>query len=334
MSTPSNDQHGGGKEMISNTKECTLCEQNNNIDNITKDINSVVLGNMSTCASCGKEGHSDDMNTCNKCKMVKYCNASCKKKHRKKHKKACEKRVAEMHEEALFTEIEPEECPLCMLPLPIDSKESILEPCCGKRICNGCILAMGMSGGKDLCPFCRTPPTSSDEEEIERLNKVMNNGNGGASYLLAGHYANGRYGLPQDYRKAVELNLKAGECGYAAGYYNLGQAYRMGIGVEADTKKAKHYYELAVMNGYVYARHNLALIEGQGGNFQRAKKHFMIAARAGMKESLEMVKKIGFEKGILTKDEYEATQRAYHNSIDGMKSESRDKIAAILRNDE
>ena len=31
------------------------------------------------------------MNTCNKCKSVKYCNAACKKKHRQKHKKQCER---------------------------------------------------------------------------------------------------------------------------------------------------------------------------------------------------------------------------------------------------
>ena len=39
-----------------------------------------------------KEG--DDINNiCNKCKQVKYCNAACKKKHRQKHKKECERRV-------------------------------------------------------------------------------------------------------------------------------------------------------------------------------------------------------------------------------------------------
>ena len=43
------------------------------------------------------------MNTCNKCKMVKYCNAACKKKHRTKHKKKCERRVAELHDEQLYS---------------------------------------------------------------------------------------------------------------------------------------------------------------------------------------------------------------------------------------
>ena len=31
------------------------------------------------CAYCGKESNSSDMNTCNKCKSVKYCNAACKR---------------------------------------------------------------------------------------------------------------------------------------------------------------------------------------------------------------------------------------------------------------
>lgn len=114
-----------------------------------------------TCAACGKEGNSDDMNICNKCKSVKYCNAACKKKHRSKHKKACERRVAELFDEKLFLEIDPEECPLCFLPMPLETKTSCFKSCCGKRICVGCLYAMMESEGKDLCAFCRTPPASS-----------------------------------------------------------------------------------------------------------------------------------------------------------------------------
>ena len=29
-----------------------------------------------TCAACGKEGEEDNMNICNKCKMVYYCNVT------------------------------------------------------------------------------------------------------------------------------------------------------------------------------------------------------------------------------------------------------------------
>jgi len=97
---------GGGGAMVSNKEVCTSCEQNNN-DNITEGIDGIALLDMSTCANCGKEGNSNDMNTCNRCNMVKYCNAACKKKHRSKHKKKCEKRVAELYDEKLFADPPP-----------------------------------------------------------------------------------------------------------------------------------------------------------------------------------------------------------------------------------
>ena len=221
------DNNGGGGEMTLSKKECTSCEQNN-VDIITEDFNSVAIQDDTyTCASCAKEGNSDDMNTCNKCKMVKYCNAACKKKHRKKHKKACEKRVAELHEERLFKDVEPEECPICMLTLPINANESSFFSCCGKMLCNGCIYAMNMSEGKDLCPFCRTP-LPSNEEYIKRLKALMDNGNADAYYCLGNEHAQGMNNISQDWNKACKLYLKAGELGCSTGYYNLGSLYYHG----------------------------------------------------------------------------------------------------------
>jgi len=54
------------------------------LDNSLKEVSSNWKMGIATCANCGKEGKNDDMNICNKCKKVKYCNATCKKKHRKK----------------------------------------------------------------------------------------------------------------------------------------------------------------------------------------------------------------------------------------------------------
>ena len=129
--------------------------------------------------------------------------------------------------------------------------------------------------------------------------------------------------------KANELYLRAGELGCAEGYFNLGNSYRNGRGVGMDKKKANHYYELAAMNGEVYARHNLGCVEGQAGNYHRAFKHFALAARAGDKDSLDKVKK-GFMTGFITKDEYANTLREYQQRHDEMKSDDRDK-AYVLR---
>ena len=91
-----------------------------------------------------------------------------------------------------------------------------------------------------------------------------------------------------------------------------------------DKKKAKHYYELAAMNGNVEARHNLGCMEVDADNIARAKKHYILAARAGHTESLDRVKE-GFMGGIITKDEYANTLRAYHQRRNEMKSDDRDK---------
>jgi len=326
MSTPDNDkQCSDSGEIASNKKECISCEQIN-VNNITEDIDSLaVLDDMSTCASCGKEGNSNDMNTCNKCKMVKYCNAACKKKHRTKHKKACERRVAELHDKALFKEVEREECPICLLPIPLDASQSIFYSCCGKVICNGCIYAMEMSEGKDLCAFCRSPETTSIDEQIGRIKKLMDRGNAGAHYMKAGDYAQGIMGMPVDLEKSNQLLLKAGELGCAEAYYNLGQAYDQGRG--RDMKKAKYYWELAAMGGDLSARHNLACLEGHSGKYERATKHFILAARAGDDQSMGNVT-VMFKKGMITKNEYANVLRAYQKSFDDMKSEARDKAAA------
>ena len=117
----------------------------------------------------------------------------------------------------------------------------------------------------------------------------MDKNNANAFRNLAGFYANGGHGIPQDMSKANELFLKAGELGCAKAYYNLGLSYYHGGGVAMDKKKAKCYYELAAMNGNVDARYNLGCIE-QAGNIARAYKHFILAARAGDKDSLDAVK--------------------------------------------
>ena len=287
---------------------------------------SSIDNTTTSCASCGKEG--GNLNICNKCKLVRYCNAACKKKHRSKHKKACERRVAELHDEELFKEHPCEECPICFLSLPIGKNQTTFKSCCGKIICCGCIDAMfdeALGRGKiGLCAFCREPNPSSEEEETNRVKKLTEAHHAYAFYVLAGWCKNGSTGIQQDYEKSNELFLKAGELGCAEAYSKLGYSYDVGRGVKVDKKKAKHYYELAAMNGDLHARHNLGCVEGRTGNNTRAYKHYILSARAGYKESLDAVKN-GFMNGMVTKDEYANTLRAYQKMQDETKSDDRDR---------
>ena len=185
-------------------------------------------------------------------------------------------------------------------------------------------------GKINLCAFCREPKPTSAEEDIKRLQKLMEVNNADAFSHFGGYYAQGIRGVPQDFPKANELYLRAAELGCGEAYNNLGYSYDNGEGVEMDKKKAIHFYELAAMNGSVTARHNLGCWEFRAGNHHRSYKHFLLAAKAGFKLSLDQVKK-GFMHGFVTKDEYANALRAYQQRHDEMKSDDRHK-ADLFRN--
>ena len=154
---------GASDELLSKK-----AKSNNEEDLISEMLSQQKIGELtnendvSTCANCGKEG--SNLNICNKCKEATYCNAACKKKHRSKHKKQCEGRLAEMHDEALFREAAPPEygdCPICFLRMPTMDSGRRYMSCCGKIICSGCCHAdvydnQGKTVADEKCPFCRT----------------------------------------------------------------------------------------------------------------------------------------------------------------------------------
>ena len=68
---------------------------------------------------------------------------------------------------------------------------------------------------RPLCPFCREPePTSNNEEAVERLKrrgKLIDDAI--TVYALASFCRTGKMGLPQDVEKGFELLLRAAELG-------------------------------------------------------------------------------------------------------------------------
>ena len=283
---------------------------------------------VSACANCGKEG--SNLNICNKCKDATYCNAACKKKHRSKHKKQCERRVTELHDEALFKEPPPRiDCPICFLRLPTMASGNRYYECCGKEICNGCCYAdvydnHGNAIVVKNCPFCRTPDPTSDKEVIERLKKRMEVDDPYAFYLMGCYHDIEEYGMPQDSAEAVEFWHKAGKLGYN----NIGHAYGDGDGVERDKKMARYYYEQAAMEGCVVARRNLGVDEYNAGNYDRALKHFMISVRGGDTHSVKAIQQL-YMNGHVAKDHYGNALRSHQEYVNEIKSDQRDKAVAF-----
>ena len=285
----------------------------------TQDMSNTSETETSVCANCGKgEEESDNLKTCTACKLVKYCSRECQIAHRPQHKRECKKRAAELHDEQLFKQPPPlEDCPICFQRLPYLESGRTYMACCGKRICSGCVYAVrsrAVSAGRqkedDICPFCRTPPTSSFDKAIKRLEKRMELNDYRAIYNLGCYYSNGRNGLPQNMAKALELFHRAAELGDVESYNNIGFCYQHGRGVEVDKKKAVHYLELGALGGDPCARHKLGVVEGKVGNYDRALKHLMIAVKDGSTDSLEIIK-VMYETRYATKDDYARSLHSY-----------------------
>jgi len=301
------------------------------VDKITEEFNSVAI-DTSTCANCGKEGNGAVMNTCNKCKVAKYCNAACKKKHRSKHKKACERRVAELHDIELFKQPPPaEDCPICFLQMPTIGAGRYMT-CCGKKICGGCWYSYAVKKimkkkGDPLCPFCRTPEYTSHEDKIQREKKRAEMNDPKAIYYQGLSYITGFWGVTIDYTKALELWHRAAELGCKDAYYTIAYCYQGGMGVKVDKKRATYYYEQAAMMGDAKARYNLGNGEMHEGNIDRALKHYMIGVRSGEPDSLETIKGL-YSDGHVTKDDYTDALRSYQAYVSEVKSAQRDEAAA------
>ena len=182
--------------------------------------------------------------------------------------------------------------------------------------------------GVGLCPFCRTPTTYSEKELMKWTKKRVEVGDANAIFTLGCNFAEGSLGLPRNYAKALELYNWAGELGCADAYNNIGNAYYHGRGVERDERKADHYYELAAMQGSVYARHNIGIFEASAGNWDRAIKHYMIAAGGGLNNSVKNIQQL-YRDGHATKEDYTKALLAYQKYLEEIRSDQRDKSAAF-----
>eukprot|EP00984_Skeletonema_dohrnii_P009713 scaffold3733_cov77-Skeletonema_dohrnii-CCMP3373.AAC.2 len=294
----------------------------------------------SCCASCGiAEAEVDDikLTKCDdSCKLVRYCSGSCQQDHRPKHEAMCKKRVAELRDrdDLLFEQPESShhgDCPICFLPLAIDSSKCVMMTCCSKLICNGCSYANKVrerrESMKPTCPFCRrTVPTTKAEALSNVMKRVEANDPVATRELGFLCYCEG------DYAKAFEYLTKAARLGNAAAHYHLSVMYLKGKGVEKDEKKEVYYLEEAAIAGHPSARYNLGSIEWNDGSTERAVKHFIIAANRGHDKSVEMLKQ-GYKSGSVSKEDFATALRAHQAAVDATKSPQRDEAENARRRD-
>ncbi|EJK47406.1 hypothetical protein THAOC_33872 [Thalassiosira oceanica] len=286
------------------------------------------------CANCGKLGSdATKLKNCTACRLVKYCGVDCQRSHRKLHKKACKQRVAELKDEQLYSQglerPEGDFCPICNLLIPLPThRHSVAMACCMKQICNGCNLAAQKRGMGD-CAFCRTPIAHNVADALAMIQKRVAKKDPAAIHCLGQKYQLGHFGLQKDMRRAVELWEEAAELGSVGALFDLGNAYFHGDGVHEDKAKAAQFWMNAAMQGDGLSRSNLGCCEMGKGDYGRAVKHYLIAAKMGIEGSLEVIKNV-FMAGFATKEQYAEALKGYQDAVEEMKSHDRDEAKAFL----
>ena len=291
--------------------------------------NHMEVADMMCCASCGT-AELDDMKlkTCTACKSVRYCSVKCQKNHRPQHKRACKKRAAELRDELLFKQPESShlgDCPICMIPLPLDQIKSTMMTCCSKVICDGCCYANVIrelqAKLEPKCPFCRKVLPSDKEIEENYMKRIE--ANDPVAMREQGSYCYKK----GDYSSAFEYFTKAAKLGDIEAHYQLSGCFGLGRGVEKDEKKELFHLEEAAIGGHPDARCNLACYEGINERYERAVKHWIIAANLGYDDSLNALKE-GFKRGVVIKEDFAAALRGHQAAVDATKSPQREAAEA------
>ena len=311
-----------------------------------------------TCGSCRRVG--TDLKVCTACRSIHYCDVSCQKAHRKAHKDDC-KEIAHAREvmEEFKANLMTEECPICMLRLPLLANEYIYMACCGKTICVGCTEASRKAHGRGVdssadelppCAFCRRLPPTSYEELLERVNKRIGEHRDSMAFMSMASLHREGMGVPKDYKMVFECFVKASDMGNVHGTHGVAVSYTNGMGVPIDEEKAKTYLEMAARQGHVEALVRLAGTHHK--NIVIAAQYLRLAAKSGHEKSMENLKKFyrsstdcssnhnetcdcsscNFQKNILTKDDLANTIRAFHSAQEELRSDERDLAREINMN--
>ena len=282
------------------------------------------------CANCGKESSDAvKLKNCNACRLVKYCGVDCQKIHRKQHKVECKKRAAELKDERLYGQgherPEGDFCPICTLPIPLPlENHAVFHACCVKKVCMGCAVAASIRGMDD-CPYCRTSVVG---DEIAMAQKRVDAKDPAAMKFLGDQYHRGGYGLKRDISRAIELWTEAGELGSIEAHYSIGHSYDSGVGVPQDKTKALRHWEKAAIQGHANSRTSLGVSETNKGNYERAVRHFLIAAKLGDGVALNHIKTLVVDGNANIRHFAEAL-KGYQESVGEAKSPERDEATRM-----
>ena len=206
-------------------------------------------------------------------------------------------------------------------------KEWQLQACCCTAICNGCFHANRAredeGGLKRKCPFCRKrPPKTKKEADICLMNRAAANDPLALRKIGLDKYLRGNDD-DETFLEAVEYLSRAAALRDAFALFYLSCFRRMGKGVERDEKLGIYYLEESALAGANDARFALGMFEEEKGNFDRAVKHWIIAANCGHDDSLDSLKKC-YKEGRISKEDFASALRTHQATVNATKSPQRE----------
>lgn len=237
------------------------------------------------------------------------------------------------------------ECPICMLPLPLEGEQSMYESCCGKIVCRGCTVATKRaaidksllenmtrsqpSANMELiefqltamqdapCAFCRSERPLNLKENVKRLQVRIDRFNDPvAMNQLGGYLIYGVGGLKQNKKKAMKLYKRS---------YDLGSpeaADRLSYYNSANPTLKSQYLKEGARRGNINSCVELgASYQCHGIDEEYAKS--LLMAKAGDEEAMNIVW-MYYRGGHLNKDDLTATLRAKQAASIEVKSDNRE----------
>lgn len=231
-----------------------------------------------------------------------------------------------------------EECPICMVPLPLGGADYVYRSCCGKTICMGCLydqIEMDKKEGRctldtmkaHICPFCRSEKIDNVHDLDIKLAKA---GNLEAMWQVGKSYFDGDTGVQQDKNEGVKWYRRAAEAGSPRGTFSLGRCYEEGDGVEQNLDRALEYCQKAAELGNIDAFVAVGRLCIQKGEMDEAVLNLRKAVICGLSDIDQFNGLRACYRGeYITKEEYAFTLRENQKATDEMKSESREKVKKL-----
>ena len=238
-----------------------------------------------------------------------------------------------------------EECPVCLVPLPLENSLASYWSCCGMVVCKACkeenrralVITNRKRAEKKLqpiersCAFCRSPLHKTDSECINQYHERINKDDLMAMFVISKYYRSGELGVVKDNAESFKWIQRAADLGFPEAIFALGYCFLNGvIGVIQDEEKGILFMEEAAKKGDVTARYRLGCLETKLHHHDLAIRHFKLAAAAGDEAAMKELWKY-FSSHKLTKPELEETLRAHKLACDEMNSEHRERYVAMSK---